>query len=198
MNDIKATSRLPQSPLQSRKMPGSAPPPLPGESFRSGQPTPPWLAKPNFQPPTPPKKGGMSKAALIGLGLAGGVAATVGVIGATQAPPVVVQMSQHQAQRGAEQFGYLQSVAGELRSEPQNMVQQLLDLEPKVDAPGAVQALSYSKTVYWYPTPQGEPIEIHNLDELRGVTTKVKLHVAGQQLQNALDHLGQQLGDIFR
>lgn len=198
MNDIKAAGRLNQSPLQSRRAPVNPGPSAPTETFTSGAPTPPWLAKPNFEPPTPPRKGGLGKAALIGLGLAGGAAATVGVIGATQAPPVVVQMSQHQAQRGAEQFAYLQSVAGELRSEPQTMVQQLLDLEPKVDGPGAVQALSYGKTVYWYTAPDREPVEIHNLDELRGLTTKVKFHVAGQQIQNALGQLGQELGDIFR
>ena len=197
MNKIQANQLIPQSPLQMRKAPG---PGLtaPADRFSSGQPTPPWMARPNFEPPTPPKKSGLGKAALIGLGLAGGVAATVGVMQATQAPPVVVQMSQHQAQRGAEQFSYLQSVAGELRSEPQNLVQQMLDLEPKVDAPGAVQALSYGKAVYWYHSPEGEPIEIRSLDELRSLTTKVKIHVAGQQFQNALENLGQQLGEIFR
>lgn len=198
MNEIQAGSRLHLSPLQSRKAPPSGAPHGPVETFTSGQPTPPWLAKPNFDPPSPPKKSGLGKAALIGLGLAGGVAATVGVMQATQAPPVVVQMSQHQAQRGAEHFAYLQSVAGELRSEPQTMVQQILDLEPKVDAPGAVQALSYGKTVYWYPTPESQPVEIHNLDDLRSVTTQVKIQVAKQQFQNALDNLGQQLGEIFR
>lgn len=197
MNKIHANHAFPQSPLQVRKAPGPGPT-VPAESFSSGQPTPPWMARPNFEPPTPPQKSGIGKAALIGLGLAGGVAATLGVMQATQAPPVVVQMSQHQAQRGAEQFSYLQSVAGELRSEPQNLMQQMLDLEPKVDAPGAVQALSYGKTVYWYPNPEGEPLEIHNLDELRSLTTKVKFHMAGQQFQNALENLGQQLGDIFR
>lgn len=189
------------SPLRSQ--------PRPQESFAMSEPTAPWLQKPQFErsETTSSKKpwGTGQKVALGAACLAAGAGLALGIMNVQGPPPVRVELSQRQSQKATEQFRYLEQVGGTLRSEPGNLVEKLFNHQPEVDAQGAVQTLTRGQTVFWYPSEDAQPIQIHNTDGLRQLTTQVRTEMVKQQLQRGVEevaeglrNLGQELGDIFR
>lgn len=200
-NAIPKSQLQKSSPLRSQA--------LPQESFATSQPPAPWLQKPQFekQEATPPKKswGTGQKVALGAACLAAGAGLAVGIMNVQGPPPVRVELSQRQSQKATEQFRYLEQVGGTLRSEPGNLVEKLFNHQPEVNAQGAVQTLTRGQTVFWYPSEDAPPIQIHNTDGLRQLTTQVRTEIAKQQLQRGVEevaeglkNLGQEIGDIFR
>lgn len=181
----------------------------PTESFAVGEPAAPWLQKPQFdksQAVSPKKAWGTGQKVALGAAcLAAGAGLAVGIMNVQGPPPVRVELSQRQSQRALEQFSYLEQVGGTLRSEPGNLVEKLFNHQPEVDAQGAVQTLTRGQNVFWYPSEDAPPIEIHNTDGLRQLTTQVRTEMVKQQVQRGVEevaeglkNLGQEIGDIFR
>jgi hypothetical protein len=181
----------------------------PTERFAAGEPAVPWLQKPHFEqsqvPSTKKAWGTGQKVALGAACLAAGAGLAVGIMNVQGPPPVRVELSQRQSQKAGEQFSYLEQVGGTLRSEPGNLVEKLFNHQPEVDAQGAVQTLTRGQTVFWYSSEDGPPIEIHNTEGLRELTSRVRTEMVKQQLQRGVEEvaeglksLGQEIGDIFR
>lgn len=200
-NAVPKSQLQKNSPLRSQA--------LPHESFATSEPTAPWLQKPQFekQEVTSTRKswGTGQKVALGAACLAAGAGLAVGIMNVQGPPPVRVELSQRQSQKASEQFRYLEQVGGTLRSEPGSLVEKLFNHQPEVDAQGAVQTLTRGQTVFWYPSEDAPPIQIHNTDGLRQLTTQVRTEMVKQQLQRGVEevaeglkNLGQEIGEIFR